>query len=214
MPKSQIWQTCTNVMFQGYWNGDKLCKLVNLDSNLIKQNSWTWNLSTWTECPCSKSKFSNWAKSTIMWCWHVESYFKCSTSYKGSSNFLQPRKKTYPLLTTLAFFFGGCKKMHVDFPIIFFAMGFEIFLNCVCILLILHHIDLLFEGRECILISPYLSLQLALKSLCKIVFISCPFLITLTLFLKDEHVKFDFPIILFAIGFEIFVNCVHILPIT
>jgi hypothetical protein len=34
--------------------------------------------------------------------------------------------------------------MHVDFPIIFFAIGFEIFLNCVCILLILHHIDLLF----------------------------------------------------------------------
>ncbi len=95
IPKSQIWQTCTNVLFQGYWNGDKLRKLVNLNSNSRKQNPWTWNLSTWVECPCSKGKVSNLTKSTLMRCLHVESYFKCSTSYKCSSNFLQAWKKTY-----------------------------------------------------------------------------------------------------------------------
>ncbi len=52
---------------------------------------------------------------------------------------------------------------------------------------------------------PHTYLHNWLRNICAKLFISCPFLITFTLFLKDEDVKFDFPIILFAIGFEIFV---------
>jgi len=94
--------------------------------------------------------------------------------------------------------------MHVDFPIILFSIGIEIFLNCVCILLIFHHIDLLFKEENAFWF-PHTYLHNWLRNICAKLFISCPFLITFTLFLKDEDVNFDFPIILFAIGFEIFV---------